>query len=123
MDVAPQSIRDIGNYHGPYKVSPRRFSKEPYGLVSRQDDPQWNAFLYWVVSATIYAEEQGITKATEYRMPIVNLFGRQHATFLRNVVKAVGSYEEIYERNVANVIRRSGLNMPNTGGPLFLVPD
>lgn len=77
------------------------------------DDPQWSAFVYWIVSATFYAEEEGITQATATRMPTVNLFGPLYSRMLRDVIEAVGSYSEIYERNAEDQIPRGGLNLLN----------
>ena len=113
MDVVPRSLREIGNYYGPYEVAGRRFTKDPFGLVTRQIDPQWTAFVYWIVSGTFYAEEQGITQTTSYRMPVINLFGPLYATFMRDVIGAVGSYGEIYKRNIENEIPRTGLHLLN----------
>ena len=113
LDIAASSVKEIGNYDGPYEVAPSRFSKDPCALVTRQNDPQWTAFVYWIVSGTFYADEQGITQATASRMPVVNLFGPLYAKFLRDAIGAVGSYGEIYSRNVEDEIPRSGLHLLN----------
>lgn len=113
MDVAPRSLVEIGNYDGPYEVAPRRFSKDPYGLVTRQNDPHWCAFVYWIVSGIFYAEEQGITRSTSNKMPVINLFGPLYAKFLQDTVAAVGSYGEIYDRHVQSEIPRTGIHLLN----------
>lgn len=77
-------------------------------LVTRQDDHQWSTFVYWIVSALFYAEEQGIEQSSASKMPITNLFGPLYSRMLRDAVEAVGSYSEIYERNAQDQIPRGG---------------
>jgi len=113
-EASEAQIRDIGKYDGPYETFNKRFSKDPLALVSRQDDPQWSAFLYWIVSATFYAEENKITSSTSQKMPLVNLFGPRFSRMLRYAIKAAGSYAEIYERNAEAYLPRGGLNAANT---------
>jgi len=62
------------------------------------------------VTSIFFAEEQGISASSYRKMPVVNLFGPQFDTMLQSVVKAVGSYAEIYERNVERDIPRGGWN-------------
>lgn len=114
VDVSVSNIETIGGYTGDYETGSGRFSKDPLALVTRQDDPQWSAFVYWIVSAIFYAEEEGITMATSSQMPIVNLFGPLNTRIFRDAVEAVGSYAEIYERNVGDEVERGGLNTLNT---------
>ena len=112
VDVSTSNIRNIGGYAGPYETGIGRFSKDPLALVTRQDDPQWSAFVFWVVSAIFYAEEEGITASSA--MPIVNLFGPFNSRIFRDAIEAVGSYEEIYKRHVGAEVERGGLNSLNT---------
>lgn len=46
-------------------------------------------------------------------MPILNLFGPLYSRMLRDVIEAVGSYSEIYDRNAEEQIPRGGLNLLN----------
>jgi len=88
-------------------------------LVTRQDDLQWSSFVFWIVEATFYAEENGITMALSNDMPTVNLFGHDFQRMFRDVILSVGNYGEIYERNVQPFVPRSGLNLLYDGlGPL-----
>ena len=94
-------------------------------LVSRQDDPQFASFVYWVVAATIYAEEQGITWATANNMPDVNLFGEDYIKMFRDAIYYSGNYGEIFERNLGNVLPergRNAINNMNAPGPQIYVP-
>ena len=90
-------------------------------MVTRQDDPRWSDFVYWINAVTFYAEEQGITKETAHKeLPAVNLFGPLYRDMLRNAIQAVGNYGDIYARNVQDIVPRSGLNLLNTNnGPQF----
>lgn len=119
-DIAQKSVESAG-YFGDYEIGRNRFSKDPLALVTRQEDARWSEFVYWVVSATFYAEEQGISKTTANdELPAVNLFGPLYRNMLRNAVQAVGNYGDIYARNVESIVPRSGLNLLNTeNGPQF----
>ena len=111
-----------GGYDGPYELGSRTFSKEPLTPVTRQEDPVFAAFVYWVVEATFYAEEQGITKATASEMPLVSLFGSQYTRMFERIIGAVGNYGQIYERNLGSP--RTGGNRLNSSpnGPQHFVP-
>ena len=82
-------------------------------LASRQEDNQWSSFVYWTVACTIYAEERQISQASSNHMPVVKLFGENHARMLRDAIAAVGNYGEIYTRNLEKHIPRRGLNKLN----------
>jgi len=114
VDVSVSNIRDIGQYDGPYETGLGRFSKDPLALVTRQDDPQWAAFIYWIMSAVFFAGEEGITADPSSSMPIVNLFGPFYTRMLRDAVQAVGSYADVYETHVEAEVARGGLNLLNT---------
>jgi hypothetical protein len=111
-DVTKRNVV-IAGYDGPYTTNGKLWSKDPLALVTRQDDEQWTSFVYWVVSAIFYAEEQGIQKATASEMPITNIFGGRHDRFMENAIGAVGNYANIYNRNVRDDFPRGGLNVLN----------
>jgi len=95
-------------------------SKEPLGPVSRDGDDDWSDAVNWAVIATIQAEEFGITSANiddfmETDDPeIARFLGLPDPTegtvfdpglglptdFAQQVIRQVGNYAEIYERNV-----------------------
>jgi len=83
----------------------------PLALATYQDDVQWAYFVYWAVSATFYAEERNITKESSNEMPLLNLFGPHHKPMMRNIIKAVGNYGDIYDRNTDDLGPRAGINM------------
>jgi hypothetical protein len=86
---------------------------ETRALASRQDDSKWSAFVYWTVAALIKAEEKDITLTKSYKMPVVNLYGSNFTSMLRDAIMYVGNYGEIYSRNLETFIPRRGLNMLN----------
>ena len=112
-------------------------SKEPLGPLTRHGDDQWFDIVSWVVQATFYAEEVGITQANVDTFPTDN---PQVARFLgasgnlgallgldnewaKRVIRAVGNYGEIFARNLEPLGIPRGLNRPWTeGGLLYAKP-
>jgi general L-amino acid transport system substrate-binding protein len=101
---------------GSIVVLPEVISKEPLGPAYIQGDSRWADVVNWTVFATFTAEEFGITQAnvddflssTDERVQRFlgqgdvasgSLIGLDN-DFAVNVVRAVGNYGEIYERNV-----------------------
>ena len=116
-------------------------SKEPLGPLTRHGDNNWNDIVSWVTYCTIEAEALGITSANVDEFLgsedpyVLNVLGVEgdlgQAMGLDNdwcyqVIKQVGNYGEIYDRNLGpdtrfNVPR--GLNSPYTeGGMLYSMP-
>lgn len=96
-------------------VLPEIISKEPLGPVVRQGDDQWFNLVRWTHNATLNAEELGVTSANATEMmsstnpAVARLLGvsGEFGTALgvpndwaAQVIKAVGNYGEIFERNV-----------------------
>lgn len=96
-------------------ILPELISKEPLAPVVRHGDDQWFDVVKWTVYATIEAEEKGISSANVDQNlsstdPTVQRFlgvtpGLGKAIGLDekwayNVIKQVGNYGEIFERNV-----------------------
>ena len=98
-----------------HMVLPEVISKEPLGPVVRQGDDQWFSIVKWVHFAMINAEEMGVTSANADEMlgstdpNVMRLLGKE-GTFgdsigvsndwAYNVIKQVGNYGEVFERNV-----------------------
>lgn len=106
-DISAGSLFIFG-YSGDYELGTRRFSKEPLAIVTREDDHQWSNFVRWIVHATIFAEEEGITQANATEMPKSDLFGTALRNMFIDAVNAVGSYGEIYARNTELLMARDG---------------
>ena len=71
----------------------------------------------------VHAEENGITQGTANEMPAVMLYGSKFSRIFRDVIASVGSYGEVYERNLAQHIPRAGMNLLyNTSHQSPLIP-
>jgi general L-amino acid transport system substrate-binding protein len=97
-------------------VLPEIISKEPLGPVVRQGDDEWFNIVMWTHFALINAEELGVTQANVADMAATSQnpdvrrllgaegeFGAMMALgndWAVNIVKAVGNYGEVFERNV-----------------------
>lgn len=122
-------------------VLPEIISKEPLGPSVRQGDSQWFTIVKWVHFALLNAEELGITQANVDEMkssqnPDIRRFVGVEGDFgqglgLDNdwavrIVKAVGNYGEIFDRNVGKGSRikiERGLNaLWNQGGLQYAPP-
>ena len=124
-----------------YILLPEIISKEPLAPVVRHGDDQWYDIVKWTVYALIQAEEFGITSKNVDKMlkstnPKVQRFlgvspGMGKALGLDekwayNIVKQVGNYGEIFERNVGvntQLGLERGLNdLWTRGGLMYAAP-
>ncbi len=125
-----------------WTVLTERFSKEPYGAYIRRGDDQWHDVIRWYTNAVIEAEELGITRANaeEQRRTSVNpnvrrLLGvtpelgqslRLDPAWAFNVIRAIGNYGEIYDRNMGPDtpvgLARGPNQLWNRGGLLYSMP-
>lgn len=98
-------------------VLPEVISKEPLANAIRQGDSQWADVVRWVHYALLNAEEMGVTQANVDEMKnsdnpeIKRLLGTEADTkigtdlglendWVVSIVKGVGNYGEVFERNV-----------------------
>ncbi len=103
-----------------HMVLPEIISKEPLGPVVRQGDDQWFNIIKWTHFALLNAEELGVTQDNVDEMmssenPNIRRLLGVDGTFgedvgltndwAANIIRAVGNYGEIFERNV-------GVNTP-----------
>nr|WP_236024682.1 amino acid ABC transporter substrate-binding protein [Arenibaculum pallidiluteum] len=123
-----------------YVILPERISKEPLAPAVRQGDDQWFDLVGWTVRALIEAEELGLTAANiDQHMnspdPRVQRFlgvtgdlGKALGVDNRwayTIVKQVGNYGEIFERNLgrSSPLRlERGQNALWTEGGLMYAP-
>lgn len=119
-----------------HMILPEIISKEPLGPAVRQGDDQWADIVRWVYNATITAEEKGITMSnvdsmsSTKDMEIKRLLGTEgnlgkelglSKDWAYNIIKAVGNYGEIFERNIGvntAIGLERGLNALYTNGGL-----
>jgi general L-amino acid transport system substrate-binding protein len=99
-----------------YVILPETISKEPLGPVVARGDDEWFAIAKWVVYATLEAEEAGVNsenvddmKANSDNPTVQRLLGASgdmgeklgvSQDWAYNIIKMVGNYGEIYDRNV-----------------------
>ena len=98
-----------------HMVLPDIISKEPLGPAVRQDDFQWFTIVRWVHFALLNAEEYGVTQANVDQMAgsadpnIKRLVGKEGSygkdmgldnDWVVRIIKTVGNYGEIFDRNV-----------------------
>ncbi|MBF0280086.1 MAG: amino acid ABC transporter substrate-binding protein [SAR324 cluster bacterium] len=121
-------------------ILPEIISKEPLGPAVRQGDDQWADIVRWVLNATITAEEKGVTSANADQMKSSNdqeikrLLGVEGSQgkelglsddWAYNIIKQVGNYGEIFERNIGTSTKiglARGLNGLWTKGGLQYSP-
>jgi general L-amino acid transport system substrate-binding protein len=97
-----------------HRILPERISKGAFGPVVREGDDQWFDIVQWTLFALIDAEEAGVTSlnieslraAKTHRirrlLGLEGVFGPAIGLdrhFIANVIKSVGNYGEIFERN------------------------
>lgn len=113
-------------------------SKEPLGPATVHGDNQWNDIVSWVVYATFFAEEVGITSSNvdtfdgSNNPDIARFLGKSgdlgaslglSSDWAVNVIRGVGNYAEIFDRNLSPLGLPRGLNRQWTdGGVLYAMP-
>ncbi|HXP30780.1 MAG TPA: amino acid ABC transporter substrate-binding protein [Stellaceae bacterium] len=124
-----------------YLILPEVISKEPLAPAVRHGDDEWFAIVKWTVFALIAAEEKGITSKNVEDMrksddPEVKRMlgttpglGQQlhlDEAWAYNIVKQVGNYGEIFDRNVGKdspLKLERGLNaLWSQGGLMYAMP-
>ncbi len=121
-------------------ILPEIISKEPLGPATRHGDDQWSDIVTWVLNATVTAEEKGVTSANVDSMKnskdpeILRLLGVEGSQgeelglskdWAYNIIKTVGNYGEIFERNIGvntPIGLERGLNALWTNGGLQYSP-
>lgn len=117
-------------------------SKEPLGPMVRHGDDQWFDIAQWTVFAMIAAEEFDVTSAnvdsvrsSATNPEVMRLLGLEGEMGLKlgldndwgyNIIKLVGNYEEVYNRNLGpdtpTYIPRGYNNLYTEGGLLYAPP-
>lgn len=116
-------------------ILPETISEEPLTPVVPHGDEQWYDLVKSVMAGLIYAEAYGIHSgnvdeiAASDNIKAKRLLGSEgtfgqeaiglRATFLQDVIKSVGNYGEIYDRNLGP----EGIDLPREGGRNALWAD
>jgi general L-amino acid transport system substrate-binding protein len=133
-------------FHGrinDFVILPEIITFDPVAPAFHGDDPQWEAIVNWAIYATIQAEASGITRANVDMMsssedPITSrlltksggvgrALGLEEA-WAAHVIKAVGNYGEMFERDAG---QRSPLQLDRgmnalwttKGGLMYPLPN
>jgi general L-amino acid transport system substrate-binding protein len=98
-----------------HTILPDVISKEPLGPAVRLDDPKWRLLVQWLHFAMLNAEELGVNSlnvdeaAASKKPDIMRLVGNDgkfgeelglSKDWALNVVRLVGNYGEVFDRNV-----------------------
>jgi len=98
-----------------YVILPEDFSKEPLGPMVRQGDEQWFNVVRWALNAMLEAEEYGITSKNvddmlkssnpnvQRLLGVTPGMGKNLGVddkWAYNIIKQIGNYGEVFERNV-----------------------
>ncbi|MGE3540700.1 MAG: amino acid ABC transporter substrate-binding protein [Candidatus Tectimicrobiota bacterium] len=112
-------------------------SKEPLGPAVRHGDDQWSDIVKWVAFGLIQAEEFGLTSQNlasfaESKDPNIRRFlGVEGGLgsmlglsddFMARIIRAVGNYGEIFDRNLQPLNLSRGVNALWTQGGLLYAP-
>jgi len=125
---------------GDHVILPDVISKEPLAPVVRQRDDDWMMVVKWTLYAMINAEELGITsknidEALKSKKPdVMRLVGTEGSygedlgltrDWAVRIIRHVGNYGEVYERNVGSESRLKiprGLNQLWSAGGIQYAP-
>ena len=125
-------------------ILPEIISKEPLGPVVKYGDQKWSDIVRWTIYVLFIAEEMGINSKNidsfiENKYPSIQRFmGEKNGAdyphlgaklgltenWSYDVIKQVGNYKEIFERNIKKKLGLNrGLNkLYNHGGLLYAPP-
>ncbi len=120
-----------------WKLLPGTISREPLGPVVVPDDPRWRAIVRWALLVPMIAEARGLSRAalatageaTDQEM--ARLLGQDpefgqglglDPAWARRVLEAVGSYGDIFDRNLTPLGFDRGENALWRDGGLIYAP-
>ncbi|MCA0401909.1 MAG: amino acid ABC transporter substrate-binding protein [Proteobacteria bacterium] len=135
------SVRAIAQDPAAHVILPETISKEPLAPVIRQNDANWKDIVSWSVFALFAAEEMKMTQANvdtflksqdpeiQRMMGVNGDLGKMlglDAKWAYNVIKGVGNYAEVFDRNVGPNTKLGLSRGPNKlwteGGLLYSPP-
>lgn len=116
---------------------PELISKEPTGVMVRKGDDQWLSVVRWTLISQIAGEQLHLTSANVDDMlqsknsEVLRLLGEIQdygqalgieKRWAYNIIKQVGNYGEVFERNIAPLGLPRGLNSLWANGGLQYAP-
>ncbi|WP_082979837.1 amino acid ABC transporter substrate-binding protein [Labrys sp. WJW] len=120
-------------------ILPDELAVEPEVMITRQNDDNWTNIANWMLSALVFAEQEGITsknvddiRAKPTSPQVAKFLGVAPGMgkglglsddWAYNVIKKVGNYGEIFDRDLGKdspyKMDRGLTNLWNNGGVLF----
>jgi general L-amino acid transport system substrate-binding protein len=135
------SVRAVANDPKQFVILPETISKEPLAPVVRQNDSNWRDIVSWSVNTLIAAEEYGVTQANvdeqlkskdpeiQRMLGVSGDLGKMlniDNKWAYNIIKQVGNYGEVFERNLGEKtalgLSRGPNQLWNKGGLLYSPP-
>jgi general L-amino acid transport system substrate-binding protein len=134
------SLRTAMQKPGDYRILAEQISREPLAQLVRNTDVDLFGVLRWTIFAMISAEELGVTSGNVAQMAksadpdVRRLLGVTPGNgkalgldeaWAYNVIKTVGNYGEVYERNVgmgSPIKLPRGVNALGSSGGLMFAP-
>ncbi len=135
------SVRSVAPDPKAHVILPETISKEPLAPVVRQNDANWRDIVSWSVFAMIAAEELKMTQANvdtfltskdpevQRMLGVTGDLGKMlglEPRWALNVIKGVGNYAEVFNRNLGPDTRIGLSRGPNKlwteGGLLYSPP-
>jgi general L-amino acid transport system substrate-binding protein len=121
-----------------HKILPEVISKEPLGPLVRQGDTRLSDIVRWTHNAMLAGEELGINSgnvdkmvAEDTRPEVLRMMGKNGGlgemlgldnAWAANVIKKVGNYAEVFERNLTPIGIQRGPNAQWSQGGLQYAP-
>lgn len=137
--LAPPLAAARANSKNPsaHVILPDVIALEPEGIIVPEGDPKWLDVMNWMVSSLWFAELNGITKANVDQIrsnpPSAQIgkflgvtpgYGKRlglNDDWAYNLIKEVGNYAEIYDRNIGKpyALPRAMNNLYTNGGVFY----
>lgn len=114
-------------------------SSEPQGPLVRQNDSRWRDIVWWAFNARLLAELHGINQANVEQVRresgnrevqrLLGVYGEFGAVlglpndWAYNIIRLVGSYDDVWQRNLSPIGLQRGPNrLWKDGGLMFALP-
>lgn len=140
MQRAALAARSAGMYdRDQHMILDETISSEPQGPLVRQNDSRWRDIVWWSLNVRLLAEVHGITqenvdsvrrdsgnREVQRLLGVYGDFGSKLGLsndWAYNIIRLVGSYRDVWERNLTPIGLERGPNkLWKDGGLMFALP-
>jgi len=140
MQRAALAARSAGMYdRSLHHILDETISSEPQGPLVRQNDSRWRDIVWWSFNVRLLAELHGISQANVVEVReesgnrevqrLLGVYGEFGAVlglsndWAFNIIQLVGSYEDVWQRNLTPIGLERGPNrLWKDGGLMFALP-